>query len=173
MSIVNIDSLNNSIDGTVEDSQYVDELVNDIVTKCCEGLDNYINYVRDLLSPDNYNLTDEQLDDIIMTIPTLIYFASETQEKLGLRHDVAESRRKISYNEFFVATEGSAGVKKGVAENQTFDEAMVVIIYDRAYNIVKSKINTALELLQSAKKVVSRRMQAVDISRSAPNYDKR
>ena len=173
MNIVNIDSLNNSISETVEDSQYVDELVNDIVVKCCEGLDSYINYVRELLSPDNYNLTDEQLDDIIMTIPTLIYFASETQEKLGLRHDVAESRRKMSYNEFFVTTEGSAGVKKGVAENQTFDESMVVVIYDRAYNIVKSKIGTALELLQSAKKVVSRRMQSVDISKSAPNYDKR
>ena len=93
-----------------------------------------------------------------MTIPSLCYFAGEQQERLGIRCDVSKSTRNVMYNKIFADTVGTAGVKKASADMQLFNEDIVSVIYDRAYSIIKSKISFATEILQSAKKVISRRM---------------
>ena len=94
---MNRDSVKSSLDSIELSSSYVLELVDKIVDDCCGGLDKYIKYISGVLkdvSETAHALTDEELDDIILTLPTLLYFVGETQEKIGLKGDMSESTRK-------------------------------------------------------------------------------
>ena len=150
-----------------EDSEYVQNLVNKLVHDCCGTLDEYIQYVKTLL---NSEVSNQDLEDIVLTIPSLLYFVGEQQEQLGIRHDMAKSNRNILYNKIFMETAGTVGAKKSVAELQLISEDIVTMVYDRAYGIIKTKVEFATEILQSAKKIISRRMSESDISKSSPNY---
>ena len=146
-------------------SEYVLTLVENLVEKCCEDLDEYVEYVSKILKDTDHAITNEELDDIIMTIPTLLYFAGTQQEKLGIKHDVSKSSKDLLFNKIFIETQGTTGVKKAVADQQLFNESLVSVVYSRAYDIIKSKTSFALELLQSAKKVMSRRISENDITK--------
>lgn len=152
-------------DSTENDSVIIDEYVNKLVDNCCTNLDSYIKYVFDLLNREDRAIADSELDDIVLTIPSLIYFAGETQERLGIRHDVSETNRKALYNDLYLKSSGTAQCRKSEAELKTSEYDVVTIIYDRAYNLIKGKISYATELLQSAKRVLSRRITAIELSR--------
>lgn len=152
-----------------EDSEYVQQIVDGLVSKCCDNLTDYINYVSKILNDNDYSLTNDELDDIIMTIPTMLYYVGEQQERLGIKQDVSDTTRSFMYNKLFAESTGTVDHKKAVTESALFDETLVTVIYARAYNTIKSKVSTAMELLQSAKKIMSRRITEAELNKVAPN----
>lgn len=169
---LNKDDIDNILNGTDENSVYVQSIVDNLVTECCASLDNYVDYVVNIMNNTDYPLTGIELDDIIMTIPAILYSVGTCQEKLGIKKDVSETTRKQMYNKIILETSGTATEKKSAAELKLFNEELVTVLYDRAYNIIKSKVAFATELLQSAKKVVSRRMAEAELSKVTPNQTK-
>ena len=164
-----LDDVLNSIDAN---SDYVQELVDTLVSKCCGSMDDYLVWVTDRINQGVTNITDEQLDDIILTIPTHLYFVGTQQERLGIKQDMSESLRNTMYHEIFLNTTGTVGAREATARNSLVNEDLAVAVYKRAYNTIKVKTQTAMELLQSAKKVSSRRMAELDLSKSAPQQFK-
>lgn len=163
------ETLKQALETVDEDSVYIDELVESLVSSCCDKLDEYVLYVKDRLNDNNANIPASELDDIVMTIPSILYFVGTQQEKLGIRHDVAKSTRNILFNQLFTKSVGTVNAKKAEAEIQLFNEDMATIVYDRAYNSIKTKVEFATEILQSAKKIISRRMAESDINKSSMN----
>lgn len=161
MDQVKLDAI---LDNSENDSSVIDAYVSQLVGECCNNLDKYVEYVFEVLNKDDV-ITDEDLDDIVLTIPPLIYFAGEVQEKLGIRQDVSETTRKSLYNKIYVDTTGTAQVRKSTAEMQLSDYEIASIIYERAYETIDHKISYAKELLQSAKRVLSRRIASIEISK--------
>jgi len=166
------DSLNEYLDKSESDAEYIDDIVFAITTDICKKLDGYVSYVSQILKDTSHAITDEELDDIIMTIPTLVYFVSEAQERMGIRQDVSETNYKNLYNKYYTQAEGTAQIRKSYCEGLLENEALVSIVYKKAYDIIKQKVSIAIELLQSSKKVLSRRMSAAELERSAPNKDR-
>jgi hypothetical protein len=76
------------------------------------------------------------------------------------------------YNKIYRETLGIASVKKAAAEDATFNENLVTTVFSSAYDTIKTKMEYATELLQSAKKVVSRRMTESDLTRFTPNIER-
>ncbi len=157
---------------TENNSEYIQSLVDELVVKCCDKLDGYIEYVSKQMNDPDYELTSKQLDDIIMTIPAMLYYVGTQQERLGIQRDVSKASRDLLYNKIYSETSGTAGVKKATAETELFNEDMVTTVYKSAYETIKAKVSFALELLQSAKKVISRRMAELELSKSNPFKDK-
>lgn len=168
---MNSDTVSSLMKETDEYSSYLQELVDTVVSDCCQTLDNYVKYISNILADTTGVITDEELDDVIMTIPSLVYFVSESQERIGLKGDIAETSKKQLFNEYFTKVEGTVQQKKASAENSVIDNELLSVVYARAYNVVKQRVSVALELLQSAKKVLTRRMLALELSRSTPNKD--
>lgn len=162
---MNTDNIDLLMEANDENAEYVSTLVENLVEKCCSDLDKYVEYISSILKDTSYAITNEELDDIIMTIPTLLYFISEQQEKLGIKHDVSKSSRELLYNKIYMDTPGTAGIKKARADSQLVNESLVNIVYSRTYTIIKSKVDFALELLQSAKKILSRRISENEITK--------
>ena len=104
--------------------------------------------------------------DFVLTLPTLLYFVSESQEALGIREDVSKAYEKDKFNETISHTEGTVAVKTALAELETQNEYLAKVVYQRAYKKIKLRVEAAYELLQSVKKVLSRRMLALELSKT-------
>ena len=162
------DELTNLLETLDDDTEYARGIVDSLVHQCCDKLDQYVQYVFELLEGGSNNITDAELDDIIMTIPALLYFCGTQQELLGLKQDMSDVSKTTDYNDVYAETVGTEGHKKAVATNAVMNKTLVSTIYGSAHDIIKQKVSYATELLQSAKKVVSRRMSELELSKIAP-----
>lgn len=146
-------------------SREMDILVNTIVDKFCKPLDDYIESISELLSDnDRKHIPDEKLDSIVLNLPTLLYFASTAQESLGIREDMAKSIRNELFNRVRENAKGTIADKNAAAELAAMQETLVWSVYQRAYKIVKCKVEGGYELLASVKKVISRRSAEYSLS---------
>ena len=137
----------------------VNEMVDEIVKHYCEGTDELMLKIREILfAEDDNELSNTELDSIVLKIPVLVYFAGAGQEYVGLQEDVAKFARQLEFSKHFNAAAGTVADKTNYAETKANEEEVVRVVYSRAYKIIRGKMEMALELLQSAKKVISRRM---------------
>ena len=162
------DELTNLLETLDDDTEYARSIVDSLVHQCCDKLDQYVQYVFELLEGGSNNITDAELDDIIMTIPALLYFCGTQQELLGLKQDMSDVSKTTDYNDVYAETVGTEGHKTAVETNADMNKTLVSTIYGSAHDIIKQKVSYATELLQSAKKVVSRRMSELELSKIAP-----
>lgn len=152
-------------------SELIDEIVNTLVAKYCSELDAYMSDINALLTSDD-PATPLELDAIIMNLPVLIYFTSEAQESLGIKEDVAKAVRMDKYNRSYSQQAGTIPAKQAAAELQVQNEIIAHMAYSRAYKKIKERLEAAYEMLNSVKKVISRRMQEKEINNSDPNVIK-
>jgi len=55
-------------------SKMINDLTNKLVADYCKQLDNYVMFVQSLLQDDKHPPTAQELDDIVMQLPVLLYF---------------------------------------------------------------------------------------------------
>lgn len=150
-------------------AQALDELVELIVSKNCKDLDEYVSYVKSMLDDQTRPITNIELDDIVMTLPTLLYFTSTNQEIVGIREDVARIDELFAYGEALKQASGTVQEKQAFAKNVTQNESLTTIVYQRANRQIKARTDNALEVLQSCKKVLTRRLAELELSKSSPS----
>ena len=155
------------LSGEVEaNSELMDEVVQSIIEPYCKDLDKYVLFIKDCLGDGENPPTNEELDDFCMNLSTLIYFASAMCEQIGIRDDISKAIYKEIYHSKRSALEhGTVADKNSLAELQSQNEQLTSICYSRAYKIMKAKVESAQELLGSAKKVLSRRMSEMELTR--------
>lgn len=145
-------------------SDLIEELVNKLVKEYCGPLDDYMNQIDAILTQQNNPPTDLQLDDFTLNIPVLLYFVGEAQESLGIKEDVSNAIRQELYNTVREKAKGTVADKDAAAELATQSESIVATAYKRAYRKVKLRMEAAYEMLNSVKKVMSRRMAEYSVT---------
>lgn len=138
--------------------------INSIVKECCGSLDNLMNTIRETISNPNVTLTNEQLDYFILNLPALMYYAYEKQELVGMREDIAKQEKLQRYNDSYSSYEGTAIERKQLAESDIVYDVLVISIYSRARKQIENKLDLATEMLQSLKKVATRRISENDFN---------
>lgn len=152
---------------TIENNSIlIDEIVNKLVSNYCSQLDEYIHIIDCALKDESKPLTDYELDDICINLPTLLYFTAQGQETLGIREDVAKAIKMEVFNKTFDGSQGTIADKTAVADLASQNETIIYIAYDRAYKQIKSRLEIGNELLQSIKKVITRRTEEIKLSGS-------
>ena len=149
-------------------SDIVESIVNRLVSEYCKPLDDYMDFIRDILNDHNNPPTDRELDDFTLNIPVLLYFTGEAQEALGIKEDVAKAVKQELYNEIYNKSTGTIADKTAAAELATQNEYIAHIAYQRAYKKIKLRMEAANETLQSVKKVISRRIVEYEVARVDP-----
>ena len=151
-------------------SQQIDEIVSGIIEPYCKDLDKYVFFVKDCLKDGENPPTTEELEDWCMNLSTYIYFASGMCENLGIRDDIAKAVYKEVYNASRNSIDkGTVADKDSIATLQSQEEAIISAAYTRAYKTMKAKVEAAQELLSSAKKVLSHRIQMIELTRMGGN----
>ena len=152
------------------DSSKLEEIVDDIIKPYVEDLDNYVQFIRDILKDGENPPTAQELDDFCMNLSVFIYYASGMQEQLGIKDDIAKALYREMYNSCRDSIEkGTVADKDSLAELASQQEYLTSVLYKRSYSIVKSKVASAQEILSSIKKVISRRLAETQLTRIGGN----
>lgn len=159
------DKLSEILKRTDENSEYINSIVNDIVNKYCKPLDDLMKLFQGILNDENNPPTDEELDQMTMKLPNLLYFAGEGQEALGIKDDTSKAIKMEIYNKIHMETAGTVSDKEAKANAGSQYETVVNAIYVRAYKKVKLRMEAGFEQLQSIKKVISRRCLEKELGR--------
>ena len=153
------DEVIHSIIARVEDnSEKIEKVVDELIQPYCEKLDILITKFRNCLMDKENPVTEWELDDVCLKLPSHLYFMGEAQEKFGIKEDISKSIKMELYNEIHQRTKGTIADKQAASEAGTIEEDIVYRAYQRAYKRIKQKLEAAYELLSSIKKVISRRM---------------
>ena len=146
-------------------SQIIDNISKDIIRPYIRELDNYVGFIKEVLSDAENPPTTVELDDFVMNLSTYIYFASGACEQLGIRDDISKAVYKEMYHsKRSEIDKGTVADKDSIAELESLQEQITNIAYNRAYRTMKAKVENAQELLSSCKKVLSHRLQEMSLT---------
>ena len=165
-NITDEDSLTKIQENIESNAGALDTIVNDIIAPYCRDLDKYVGFIKECLKDGENPPTNEELDDFCMNLSTYIYFAGGTCEYLGIRDDISKAVYKEMYHTARASqSSGTVADKDSLAELASQEEFIVSAAYNRAYKIMKSKVENAQELLSSCKKVLTRRISEFETTR--------
>lgn len=169
---LNVDKVKNIRLHVEDNAKIVDSIVDDIIQPYCKDLDNYVRFVASCLKNGETPPTTGELEDFCMNLSSLIYFAGGMCESLGVRDDISKAVYKETYNNARDNCErGTVADKNTQAELESQQEQLTNICFSRAYKTMKAKVDAAQELLSSAKKVLSHRMQEENLTHLMSNLD--
>lgn len=159
---VSVNKLKDNLDKIDELYEKVDDIVEEIVHPICGDLDNYMKSIdNDLVKGD---LGNEDLQELVMNLPSLLYMISSKREKLHLKENISKAVYKNVYSKARNEIKGTVADKDAYAITEATMEALSVIIYDHVVDIIKTKEENAQEMLNSAKKVLTFRLGELGIS---------
>lgn len=152
-----------------EESIPVIQLSNQLIEEHSKDLDSAISELNMIMESIGENsvedIPDTQIEYYCVKIPSLMYYAGQRVEELGMQSDLATNDNKVALNEALLKVSGTVAEKKAQAERLTEDKALVAAIYKRAYNTLKVKLEMAEKIYSGLKKSLSKRIAEVDLDR--------
>lgn len=156
-----LDALNNKIK---TNSANLEEMVNQVVNEFFKPLDTMMSAIKDGLN-DTVPPSDGELDYWSCMLSSYLYFAGEGVESIGIRADISKAFKQDKYNSIYDSqVNGTIADKTAQAELGSQQEYLINSIYTRAYKKAQQKVEAGNEMLQSIKKVISRRMGSYALS---------
>lgn len=156
--------LNEVIQTQVEsDSLVLEQIVNDIVSSYTKELDDYVDKIKAVLDDNTDELTEQDLNQIMIKLCSYMYFISSKQELLGIKADIAEALRDEKYNTAFMNATGTVASKESQALSAIKEEDVIKIVYERAYKILKNKYNAIDKWIDAIKKILTMRIQLMNL----------
>lgn len=161
--------------------KYFNNACADVVKKYSEALDDLMKevYVVCIKSEDS---SLETLEKYYLELSNLVYFMQEKVEQLGVYADMSASASKEVYSKSYLSNAAIKDAKgksvSTVAELQAqanLDsqyENVVADIYEHAYQIVKKKVESAQDLMNTFRKIITGRTAEMQLSLYAPKGDK-
>ena len=117
----------------------IDKKIDFIIKPHCEELDSYVEQINNALIEDSSSITDEELDQFVMNLSTMLYFLNTGVEQLGVADDMSRLVYKDAYNTARNLIEkGTVADKNSQAELEAVGEHLVNLIYNKSYKILKS-----------------------------------
>ena len=167
--MVQSDRLKAIIKEVQEESTPVIQLSNRLIEDFSKELDSAIselNMIMESIGETSIeDIPDTQIEYYCVKIPSLMYYAGQRVEELGMQADLAANDNKTALNEALLKVSGTVAEKKARAEKITEDKALVAAIYRRAYNALKVKLEMAEKIYSGLKKALSKRIAEVDLDR--------
>ena len=170
----NVDSnrVNELLNSTSSNVEYFNNITNQTAKSYTADIDELmIKIYKDIKNADS--ITTDKLESYFLELTNLLYFMGDRLEQLGVFSDMSKAAQKEIYNKAYLANQVKDIDKKNkttVAENQAVAEqesqyeSVVNSVYDHAYKIVKFKIDAGFEMVNTLKKIISRRMQDESLS---------
>ena len=153
----------------VEDSStQVNEMVNLILGDSLNELDGYMERIRGIFI-NNQEILDQDLNRIILEIPTYVYNLIVLMQQIEMKKGLSKEHAKYAQNEALLNAQGTVADKTAKAENATVQDRITMAAYNMASSIVTKKVEGALAILDSAKKVQTARSKEKALTAAATN----
>ena len=151
-----------------ENSIQVKAMADAIIGDSTVEIDAFMNTVRELFLNTTQILNDD-LDKIILQIPVHVYYLTTLLQDIDLKKGISSEQAKYRQNDILIRVTGTVAEKQAKAENESASDRVIQLAYKNAANILQSKVNGAMEILSSAKKVQQRRLEEMRLTKLAGN----
>ena len=145
-----------------ENSKLIEDIAFNISREFTQELDKVMGICKSIFQSKD-KITNQEIEDLLAQLPSILYFVNEGQEAVGIKQDIAEMTRKTNYNIAREKANGTIADKNTTAEGQVINEAINEIIYQRAYKLIRAKIEMAQEMVNSLKRIFDARMMEYQI----------
>lgn len=145
-----------------ENSKLIEDIAFNISKEFTQELDKVMGTCKSIFQSKD-KITNQEIEDLLAQLPSILYFVNEGQEAVGIKQDIAEMTRKTNYNIAREKANGTIADKNTTAEGQVINEAINEIIYQRAYKLIRAKIEMAQEMVNSLKRIFDARMMEYQI----------
>lgn len=145
-----------------ENSKLIEDIAFNISRDFTQELDKVMGTCKSIFQSKD-KITNQEIEDLLAQLPSILYFVNEGQEAVGIKQDIAEMTRKANYNIAREKAIGTVADKNTTAEGQVINEAINEIIYQRAYKLIRAKIEMAQEMVNSLKRIFDARMMEYQI----------
>ena len=161
-----------------EAAQDLCSISDNIVKAYAQELDDLMTDLRrDIIEKEG---TDRELEGYLFELGNLIYFLGSKLETVGLKEDISKLLVKECYNNAYLTNRLKDSEQKNkmtvaeltaLAENTSKEDSAVNAIYSKVYKQLKYKIDAAYDMVNSIRKIITRRMQEISLSNSFGNRD--
>ncbi len=170
LSTVDRQKLQETLDTTKLNVELFNNMCSEIAKEYTEGLDNlmgdiYVDCVQ------NKNTSNEQLENYYLELVNMIYYLNEKLEQLGVYSDMSDSAYKEVYSKSILNNKLTDSLKKPTqkdldahAELESQYEKTVAYIYNHAYKLIKSKLDTADSMCNCMRKILTVRTSEMSMS---------
>ena len=145
-----------------ENSKLIEDIAFNISKEFTQEFDKVMGTCKSIFQSKD-KITNQEIEDLLAQLPSILYFVNEGQEAVGIKQDIAEMTRKTNYNIAREKANGTVADKNTTAEGQVINEAINEIIYQRAYKLIRAKIEMAQEMVNSLKRIFDARMMEYQI----------
>ena len=167
------------MESTKANVDYFDRACSDVVRLHCEALDNLMkDLYAECVTKGDAPL--QKLESYYLELSNMVYFMQDKVERVGVYSDMAQSAAKEVYSKSYVRRSGLKDAqgksKSTVAELQAqanMDaqyESVVSSIYDHAYRIIKNKVESAKDMMNALRRIISTRTAEMQLSMGAKDY---
>lgn len=167
--MANSEMLSKLIKEVQEEATPVVKFSNQLVEAYVKDLDDAmreLTVIMDSIGESSIeDIPDSHIEYYCVKIPSLMYYAGQKVEELGMQADLASNSKKVALNDALLKVSGTVPEKKAQAEKLTEDKALVEAIYRRAYNSLKTKLEMAEKVYSGLKKSLSKRISEADLDR--------
>lgn len=169
----NLENINNTKLGTTTEQEAtlsMENTIKKIVESKTSDVTSIVHSIRQMLKDETTELSDLEIDDILLQLPIVLYDSVEEQEIVGMQLDMANQIYKEAQSEAYRLARGTISDKNATADLQTRAEQLEKILYERSYKIIKQKLEMAVETLNAVKKVQASRQQRYDLGKYGPRF---
>ena len=164
-SNVDMDKVHKNNERVESLASVVRDMVNRIVDDTCKDLDEYMEQIDSILCDSDKPVSDRELEEFTLNLPSLLYLVSSRREALKVKEDVAKAVHKDVYNRVREKAQGTVADKDTAADLAAQSEAITLIVLQRAGSTIKTREEAAWEMLNSVKKVLTRRTAELELTR--------
>lgn len=162
----------NEVDNKVEDNYgLIEELIDSKINEIVSELDSTVLKISTHMNKGLSKLSNDDLQFYTLEISMKLYSIFEVLEKFGIKSDLSKLMYKDTFNRHYLSVKGTIEDKKQYAELNSNYENIVKTINERCYKIVNGKIERALEIINSLKKILSIRIAEYETTRYTDNIE--
>lgn len=157
--------------------QYFNSSCAEIVKKYTENMDELMKEIY-VVCVKNSDASMDTLEKYYLELTNMVYFMQEKVEQLGVYADMASSASKEVRSKSYLknsSVKDAAGKSKSTvaelqaqAELDSQYEGVVASIYDHAYKIVRNKVDSAVDLCNCIRKIITGRCSEMQFSAFQP-----
>ena len=147
----------------------VEQILTNTVLEYSSELDIVMSNIQKDIIEDEYPAINT-IEKYFIELSSVLYSMCEKVERLGVFDSISKSKAQETYNIKYLehqhSTDGQIGAKKptiaesqAVSENAAIYDKTVNDIYNKAYKIIKNKIDAAETMVSTLSKVLSHRIQ--------------
>lgn len=171
---INIDSLSEKLSNTEISYNSLNEISDTIMKSYCSALDESMQDIYNEIISTNGNYDPRLLDIHCLKLTNILFFMQDKLESVGLKEDISRSLAKESYNRAYLDNQAkdAAGKNKttvaestAVAEEKSKEEQVVTFLYNRCYKLLKQKIDSGYEMVNTLRKIITKNIQEMSLSR--------